>query len=235
MSPPILKPWIKNFVVDLLSFDRDTSIPSRHPSRCVQVISTNVETRSITISDKEVYIQTFLSKECFEELTSIYSVEALKFNLVNLDNYCFSTVTQVSGNQNIMRLKELLIPHPMALQCFKISYLGGIDLDMIGEPRPLNDAQAVKALLKNYKYPDLTRRLAIVQFPLQKRLPDWGKLASVFHVKNGFFVLFVVLIFLQSKLQQREHLKLETISVRHIHWITTISSSPRHSCVSLKH
>lgn len=149
-------------------------------TRCVQILSCNEESRCITISDTELCVHAFLTTECFEGLVELYSMDTLKYSQVNLVNFCFSTVTQAAGNQDMKKLMALHVTLPLALHCFKIDYLGASDSSVMGNPRALNASRPITDLLRNYKcYQHLKERLAIAQFPLQKSLPDWGKCKSI--------------------------------------------------------
>lgn len=176
MSRSIHKSWIRNLVEELLASPVPDSICSKlKTTRCVQIISCNEESRCITISDTDYSVQAFLTVECFEGLVELYSIDTLKYSQVNLVNFCFTTVTQVAGNQDMKKLMSLPVTFPLALHCFKIDYLGASDCNVIGSPTPLNACSNITTLLRKFNYPQLKQRLAVVQFPIHKCLPDWGK------------------------------------------------------------
>jgi hypothetical protein len=192
MSRSIHKPWIEKFLHDLLSVQEDTPVQGGHRvapfnlhsiwPRCVQIIGINIDLKSITISDTEVYLHTFLTKDCFDELLTQYSVDVLKYSQVNLMQFCLSTVVQVSGNRDFQMLKTSL-PLPLAFHCFKLTYLGGSECNIIGNPTSVHASKKTAQLLKNYRYFELRDRLAAAQFPLIGSLPDWGTCSNNLNVK----------------------------------------------------
>lgn len=176
MSRSIHKPWIKDLVAELLSSPPPDNIISKlKQTRCVQILSCTEESRCITISDTDLCVQAFLTAECFQGLVELYSMDTLKYSQVNLVNFCFSTVTQAAGNQDMKKLTSMNVTFPLALHCFKIDYLGASDCNVIGNPTSLNASRSVINLLRQYNYHQLKDRLAIAQFPMHKSLPDWGK------------------------------------------------------------
>lgn len=175
--------WIKSAVCDILSagpgsahFDQPCRVKG---TRCVQVIAVNDDIRSLTVSDGDMHVHAFMTKECFDDIFSQYSSQTLKFGMINLVDFCFSTVLQAAGNQDMGKLTAMNIMFPLALHCFKITHLGATDSTVIGSPTPLNASKTVSSLLQPFKYHELRTRLALAQFPVQKVLPDWGKLLLV--------------------------------------------------------
>jgi hypothetical protein len=144
-------------------------------TRCIQVTAVHEDIRSITVSDGDVSIHAFLTEACFENFTSDYSIDTLKYGQANLVDYCFSTVTQAAGNQDMKKLTAMNIPFPLALHCFKVKFLGASDCSIIGNPTAVNASGQVKALLPRFTYSGLMQHLALSQYPIQKTLPDWGE------------------------------------------------------------
>jgi hypothetical protein len=178
MSRSLHPPWIRQTVGHLLA-EAPGSLNFAQPYRavgtyCVQVLAINEESRSLTISDSKVYVHAFLTKECFDELFKEHSIKTVMYGQVNLIDFCFSTVTQAAGNLDMAVLRKQKVMFPLALHCFKMSYLGASDCSVIGDPVALNAHKEVIEPLRAFKYFELKQRLALAQFPLQKSLPDWG-------------------------------------------------------------
>lgn len=180
MSKSIHSPWIKEAVHALLAEtpgSENFAKPYRvWGTRCVQILAIDKDARSLTISDTDVYVHAFLTKECFEDLFKVHSIDTLKFCQANLVDFCISTVTQAAGDLDVEVLRKSNVLFPLALHCFKVIFLGASDCTVIGNPTALNADKSIAVALRKFKYYELKQRLGLAQFPLQKTLPDWGTL-----------------------------------------------------------
>lgn len=134
MSRTIHKPWLKNYVQDILNNNINENANSVTTNlmnniiqipRIVQVMNCHEDTKSMMISDTEYYIHVFLNKECFEQLLNLYTVESLKYSQVKLSQYFLSTVVQSTGFA-LHKLSMNKITLPLAIVCSKITYLGNV-------------------------------------------------------------------------------------------------------------
>ena len=181
MSRSISGKWIKEALCNILSstaVDHNVSHSLRVPgSKCVQIVAIREELNLLTISDGDVFICAFLTEDAFEELTNEYSIDTLKYSLVNVVDFCFSTPTQAAGNRDMTDLSKINGMFPLVLHCFKVTYLGASDCTVIGNPTALNNSHTIMNLVRPFakRYCNFRERLAITQFPIQRVLPDWGR------------------------------------------------------------
>jgi hypothetical protein len=176
MSRSLSAPWIESFVLELLQCPDAGVQPPARPNRTVQVIGTINEMHCLLLSDTQHCIHAFLTRECFEEMLGDRLVGDLKYSQVTLCWYCLSTVAQVASQQNFDLIQANKVVVPLALQCTKMSWLGGGDVEItMCNPSAVNNTPRVRGLLGSIGHYELKRRLMVRQFPLQQALPDWGE------------------------------------------------------------
>lgn len=101
-------------------------------------------------------------------------VSSLKDGLIRIEKFHFSTVFHAAADRDLPALVNGMhgIDYPFAIQCSKISYLGGNDITTIGNPVSVN-AEVVAVLSIGFE--TVFRRLTIGQFPHASSLPDYSK------------------------------------------------------------
>ncbi|KAJ1419174.1 hypothetical protein B484DRAFT_481533 [Ochromonadaceae sp. CCMP2298] len=179
-DPRKVRPWIRQYIMNLISEQSPADYSTQAPRgklphqllRYVQILSYNEETRSIVVSDSELYIHAFLSRECFDELVSQHSISSLKFSQLALQEWCLSTVAQAAGNRTKEQLQSLHVFFPIALHCFKVSFLRAGKAQM-GRPGAMGGCAEVVEACRGLAHGELKRRLALKQFPVPQSLPDY--------------------------------------------------------------
>jgi hypothetical protein len=158
--------------------------------RYVQILSCDEDTRSVIVSDSELYIHAFLSRECFDSLGSHASISV--YSHIILEELCLSTVAQAAGNHSYEQLSHLDVFFPIALNCFKASHashLSGTSTGgRIGSPGPLEECAEVVGALKELPHMELKRRLGLKQFPIPQSLPDYGALSIAYCLMPSYLV-----------------------------------------------
>ena len=102
----------------------------------------------------------------------------LKNTFVKLETFHFSTRTQSGGHRDDKKFSANHVSLPLALQCSKLSLLGGDDCEILGEPVDLNYDPMVRESFSKFQFIGLTQRLAAKQFPEQNVLPNSGQYLS---------------------------------------------------------
>jgi hypothetical protein len=175
MSGSINKAWLRSTMIHIIStegtFNHVNSV------RTVQVIRSIEQMRMLIINDKENSVVVMLTQNCMNDMTeNEIAFSDLKNCLIKLEVYHFSTLMQ---NIGLRDFSTQAVSMPIVIQCDKLTFLGGHDMQTIGEPRDLNkDPQSVLCF-KQLNYNLMSERLGSRQFPEQNALPNW----------NGIFIL----------------------------------------------
>eukprot|EP00596_Hydrurales_sp_CCMP1899_P000525 CAMPEP_0119034998 /NCGR_PEP_ID=MMETSP1177-20130426/1985_1 /TAXON_ID=2985 /ORGANISM="Ochromonas sp, Strain CCMP1899" /LENGTH=529 /DNA_ID=CAMNT_0006992851 /DNA_START=239 /DNA_END=1824 /DNA_ORIENTATION=+ len=146
-------------------------------ARTVQVIRSIEKMGMLIINDKENSVIVMLTQNCMNDMAeNEIAFSDLKNCLIKLEVYHFSTLMQ---NRGLRDFSTQAVSMPIVIQCDKLTFLGGHDMQIIGEPCDLNkDPQSVLCF-KQLNYNLLTERLGSRQFPEKNALPN----------ANGIFVL----------------------------------------------
>ena len=184
MARSLSQPWLKDFVVELLSVAKEDDNHMRrkqalallNEKRTVQIIRVYNEARLIVISDRHHSMSVFLTPGCYDEERSL---ESMKFGQATISAFHLSTVVQTGAHAEMQVLStKYRVQFPLALQCTKISYLGGDDCAIMGQPRDIHDPAVMALINAKYSgYRALVDALAALQFPLRRVLPNYGTLA----------------------------------------------------------
>lgn len=182
MSKSLPAPWLRSTILELLSDNnRNRSNKSfvNYRARVVQVISTNVELEFIRINDKVNHVTVMLTRGCLDDLTEKgIQLSELKNTFIKLETFHFSTPIQSGGHRDEKKLVANHVSLPLALQCSKLSLLGGDDCEILGEPVDLNHDPMVRESISKLQYIEMVQRLAAKQFPEQNVLPNYGQYPS---------------------------------------------------------
>lgn len=169
MSSSLSAPWIKRSVLDVLLSQEFVS----RPSRICQVTSVDEKLQQITISDTQSEILGYLTSECVASILSdCESLKNLKYCIIKLESYHFSTVLQCFGNRNAAILAHEMRTRPVVLQITKLSNLGASDSSVIGCPCGVGENPDVRHHLPRSlgHWSDL---LVTRQFRTEHSLPDY--------------------------------------------------------------
>ena len=183
MARSMPSPWLFNALVDTFREDSEVAHASmqnkKWPPKMVQVVSYNVQLSSLVVSDKEHMIRVFLTKKCMEEVSEQHSLASLKYSQVKIANFHFSTVLQSAGHFDLALLQSQKVIFPLAIQCAKLTYMGGNDIELIGEPVDVNRDPRIQKILGSLKYHDMVKKLVSRQYNFSAdavgRLPIHGK------------------------------------------------------------
>jgi hypothetical protein len=174
MSNSLSAPWIKRSVLDVLLSQDSVS----RPSRICQVTSVDEKLQQITISDTQSEIVGYITEECVASiLVDCESLKNLKYCIIKLESYQFSTVLQCCGNRNAAVLAKEMKTRPLVLQITKLSSLGASDSTVIGYPCGVGENPDVRHHFSRSlaHWSDL---LVARQFPSEHSLPDYSESTS---------------------------------------------------------
>ena len=176
------KPWIQETILKLLDRPGEKAVGERgftFLAKTVQVTSCSLPTQSIVVSDMEHSICVFLTKKCIAGLAQQQqSLPDLKYCCITLKQYHVSTTVTAGAAQADFKAVTTLCSVPFVLICDRMSYLGGFDLAIMGDPSDINKIERVRKQLENLQYHELARCLAHKQFPGHNTLPDIGMSVS---------------------------------------------------------
>ena len=137
----------------------------------IQVIDVDTEMKTLTLNDKRHTIVAMLTADCYEDILNKYdTLEDIKNSVVTLKErgYHMSTAHQQAGTRDLnkFRASGKSISLPFALQVSNLSLSGAIDTEVFMEkqgvmPKVLNNDKDVAERLKEYAYPELTKKLGV--------------------------------------------------------------------------
>ena len=184
MSKSLPSPWLCESILKILSSDANethTTTNTLKP-RIVQVIKVIEPLNIIIIHDKLNSISIMLTEGCVKKICADYgSLDTLKYSLIKLEKYYFSTTMQCASNRSLEDvLKVAKISVPFTIQCSQLIFLGNSDLSLLTEseslPIDLNLDKKVFDIIFNPSNPvpylHLVSKLCSYQFSTQSQLPD---------------------------------------------------------------
>lgn len=177
MGPPWLKPILQELLADGTLGRRRTT---NHKHRSVQAIKSNEDFRYLIINDTDHYATLFLTPNCIEDMAQKeVTIMDLKNTVIKLEKYHFTTIIASVGSRDESKYQSLGISFPVAIQCDKLSLLGGDDVEVMGAPHDLNRDDDIKNIISKMEHCFMSRRLGMKQFPQMGLLPNAGEYLSL--------------------------------------------------------
>ena len=188
MSKSLPTPWLKDLAIALMDSSQEGGKVSKkfrassNKNRMVQVIAVDKDMKTLTLNDKRHTIVAMLTAGCYDDILKKHdSLEDIENSIVTLKEkgYHMSTAHQCAGTRDLNKFRESgkVISLPFALQVSSLSLSGASDTEVFTEklgvmPKAMNHDKDVMCRLEKLSYPELTKKLGQLQFPLEGYLPD---------------------------------------------------------------